>query len=63
MPITDSAGNKVTPKNKAKMILQNYFNEFDLSNYSDGMKPGQLKNVETQIEKIKERINKVLTIK
>jgi len=45
------------------MILQNYFNEFDLSNYSDGMKPGQLKNVETQIEKIKERINKVLTIK
>ncbi len=63
MPITDNAGNKVTPKNKAKMILQDYFNEFDLNNYSDGMKPGQLKNVETQIEKIKERINKVLTIK
>lgn len=63
MPITDSAGNKVTPKNKVKLILQDYFNEFDLNNYSDGMKPGQLKQVEMQFEKIKERINKVLTIK
>lgn len=46
MPITDNTGNKVTPKNKAKMILQDYFNEFDLNNYSDGMKPGFLINSE-----------------
>jgi hypothetical protein len=64
--LKDAEGNKVTAKNKAKLVLQDYISKFSLEEHCedyDDMKRTEPTKVQAQLDKIIERLNKVLVIK
>jgi len=64
--IQDSQGNKVTAKNKAKLVLLKYLEDFKLDEDCedfDNFKRTEPAKVQDQIDKIMERMKKALVIK
>jgi hypothetical protein len=63
--ISNKAGEKVSAKVKAKLVLKDYVDAFNLKEQlsSESLKDKELEKIQEQVVKVVERMNKALIIK
>ena len=63
--IVSTAGEKLTAKNKAKESIRTHLDKFileEVHGFEDFSK-GEVKKIQEQLEKVKERLHKILELK